>query len=89
MTDQEASVLAAIARGRLIYPFLEEMRGLQELATKTELASYETARLKALEQNFAKIKTKDEWFHSAMASGNIEAAGRVAEEVLAIIKEVA
>lgn len=89
MTDQQARVFEALARGRLIFPFRDELRGLRDLAKSGPLTSDEQGRLTALDGAYQKIKAKDEWFHSAMLAGDQASAAKVAQDALAILKEVA
>ena len=86
MTDQEAVVFEALARGRLIFPFKQEMSDLR--AMEGPLTDDESDRLADLSDAFEKIKVKDKWFHSAMEGGDTETAGKVAGEALAILEEL-
>ena len=89
MTDDQARTFEALARGRLIFPFRGELAELRAESKRGPLTSDEAARLKDLSAAFDKVKVKDQWFHSAMLAGDIEAAAKAAEEALAILEEVA
>lgn len=84
MTDEQAKVFEALSRGRLIFPYQNELDALQD--QDGPLTSDESSRLSALEGLYAKVKVKDEWFHSAMLAGDIDGAGRVAQEALALME---
>ena len=88
MTDNQARVFVSLSRGRLIFPFREEADHLRALSKSGPLTSDESERLSALEEGYRKVKAKDQGFHSAMESGNIESAGRIAEEALSICKDL-
>ena len=89
MTDEQARVFSSLSRGRLIFPFREEADRLRSLAKSGPLTSDESERLAALEDGYKRVKVKDQGFHASMESGNLEAAGRIAEEALAICKDLA
>lgn len=89
MTDTQAVVFEALSRGRLVFPFRDEMAALRKTREAGPLTDDESERLRVLEGAFERIKAKDQWFHSAMQAGDIEAARHVAEAALAIMKEVA
>ena len=89
MTPQQNIVFSALARGRLIFPFKEERSELRARAAAGPLIEDEAARLTDLDEAFEDIKAKDQWFHSAMQSGDIEAAGKVAAEALDVLQELA
>jgi hypothetical protein len=86
MNDQESEVFESLVRGRLIYPFLTELRDLRKTP---QLTSIEADRLAQLEKNYQQVKLKDAWFHSAIVSGDMESASQAAEQALRIIKEAA
>lgn len=87
MTDDQARIMEALGRGRLIFPFREELADLR--GRQGPRTSEEGERLKALEDAHRAIKTKDQWFHSAMKSGDIEAAAKVAQEVAGVLEDLA
>ena len=87
MNFEENVVFSALARGRLIFPFRDEMSALR--SNQRPLIEDESARLTALSDAFEKIKIKDQWFHSAMQGGDIESAGKIAGEALSICEELA
>lgn len=89
MTDGQAKVFEALSRGRLIFPFKEERSELRARAAAGPLIDDEAVRLADLDSAFEDIKAKDQWFHSAMQSGDIEAAGKVAAEALDVLQELA
>mgnify|MGYP001588247444 FL=1 len=87
MTDIQARVMESLARGRLIFPQKSELNGLRETGKSSGLTNGERARLDLLESVYSKVREQDQWFHSAMLSGNIESARQAAEKALATIKE--
>ncbi len=89
MTPEQNVVFSALARGRLIFPFREEMNALREQAARGPLIEDEAARLAVLSDAFEKIKKKDEWFHSAMEGGDMSAAGKIAAEALEMLRDLA
>lgn len=89
MTDPQAIVFEALARGRLIFPFKDELRELRSRAKSGPLIDAEQARMEELESAFERVKAKDAWFHAAMQSGDHEGARQVAEQALEICQEVA
>lgn len=88
MTDKQAIVFEALSRGRLIFPYRDEMADLRAQRDRGPLTDMEDERLRALEGAYERIKAKDAWFHSAMESGDTEAARQVADSALAILKEI-
>ncbi len=89
MTDPEAMVFEALSRGRLIFPFKDELSALRKHAANGELTDAETERKLALEGAFETLLVKDKWFHSAMEGGDTEAARKVAEEALQVLQDLA
>lgn len=89
MTDPEAMVFEALARGRLIFPFKDELKALRDTAANGPLTDSENERMAELVGAFEQVKIKDKWFHSAMEGGDTETARRVAEEALEICEQVA
>ena len=87
MTDEQTKVFEAVSRGRLIFPFQDEMDALSDI--DGELTDDEDSRLAELSDAFDKIKIKDEWFHSAMEGGDVDTAARVAGEALKICEDLA
>ena len=89
MTDEQKAVFEAVSRGRLIFPFRGEREHLLDQAKAGPLASFEKARLEKIEAAYAKVRNQDERFHSAMVAGDIEGAGRIAEEALKTLESLA
>ena len=89
MTDMQAIVFEALAKGRLIFPFKDELFKLRKWAAQGPLTEAEIARLNTLEAAYERVKSKDKWFHSAMQSGDTEGARQYAEEALAICRDLA
>ena len=89
MTDPEAMVFEALGRGRLIFPFKDELAELRARAKAGPLIDSEAERLSELEGAFQIMLVKDKWFNSAMQGGDLEAACKVAEEALAVCQELA
>lgn len=87
MTDDQARVMEAVARGRLIFPFRNELKNLR--GRPGPLTSEESGRLAALEDALRNVKIKDQWFHSAMQAGDIEMAAKYAQEALEVIEAIA
>ena len=88
MSDQEAAVFEAISRGRLIFPFRDELSALKKQAQAGPLTDDEQERLSELQGAFQIILTKDKWFHSAMVAGDTDTALKVAEEALKVCQEL-
>ena len=84
MTDTEEVVLTAISRGRLIFPQRTELEALRK---EDELTSAEQDRMSLLSGIEKKLEIKDQWFHSALASGDWTAAGKAAEDALRVIED--
>ncbi len=89
MTDPQAVVMTALARGRLIFPFKAELSKLNKAAKAGPLTAAETERRTKLTGLRERLSAKDKWFHSAMAGGDLEAAQRVAEEARVMLEEAA
>ena len=87
MNFEENVVFSALARGRLIFPFRDEMSALR--SNQRPLIEDESARLTALSDAFEKIKIKDQWFHSAMQGGDWETAEKASKEAQAILEDLA
>lgn len=89
MTDEQARVMESLGRGRLIFPFREEMESLRAQGNQGPLTADEGSRLKDLTAAYEKIKIKDQWFHSAIQGGELDQAAKVAEEAKEILEELA
>ncbi len=81
-------VFEALARGRLIFPFKDELAALRKHAASGDLTDAEAQRKLELEGGFQTLLVKDKWFHSAMEGGDTEAARKVAEEALQVCREL-
>lgn len=89
MTDPEAMVFEALARGRLIFPFKDELATLRKEFAAGPLTDAEAERKLALEGAFQTLLVKDKWFHSAMEGGDIDTARHIADEALKVCQELA
>ena len=89
MTPEQDAVFSALARGRLIFPFREELSELREMAKEGPLTDSESQRLIDLEGAFQTMIVKDKWFHSAIEGGDTETARKIAEEALKVCQELA
>ena len=79
MNDDDAEVMEALTRGRLIFPFMEEMEGLRAAGP---LTAPEKVRLERLDKAYSYMKTCDEKFNAAYEAGNLEDAQAAAEKAL-------
>lgn len=73
MTDQQAKVFGALARGRLIFPLHDERQALHE-AAKTGLTRREEARKAVVDEAFKRVEAASNDFHSAIEAGDFQAA---------------
>ena len=89
MTDESAEVLEALTRGRLIFPFLEEMNALRDEASAGPLLMDEKARLGELEKVFAEFEKHDKAFNAAYEAGHLELAQGHAQQALDLAQTLA
>lgn len=88
MTDMEAKVFESLSRGRLMFPFKDELAALRKKSQAGPLIDSEAERMTDLQGAFEVIKVKDRWFHSAMEGGDTIGAQKIAEEALAVLQEL-
>lgn len=88
MDADQMQVFEALWRGRLIFPFQDELAGLREEDGSGGLTTDEQGRREVLEGAYKRVKEKDEVFHKAMVTGNDAQALTAAEEALVIIQEI-
>jgi hypothetical protein len=86
MSDVDDVVLEAVSRGRLIFPFMEELEALRK--TVGGLTEMEQARLARLEAAFEQVRGLDAAFHAAMAEQDLVTAEDIARRVLAVAEAV-
>ncbi len=89
MTEDSANVLEALTRGRLIFPFMEEMNALRDEAKAGPLLGSEKGRLAEIEAAYKEFAVHDEKFHAAYVSGNLDAAQMHAEMALRVVAGLA
>ena len=85
MNEREEVVLEAAARGRLIFPYMEELTRLREERKIGPLTATEKERLAGLEEVFKEFSGLDRSFHAAMASGDLTTAERAAYQALTLL----
>lgn len=86
MNDDDAEVMEALTRGRLIFPFLEEMEGLRAAGP---LTVPEKARLGDLESAYSYMQTCDKKFNAAYERGDLEEALEAASKALGEMENLA
>jgi len=87
MDEGQTLAFEALSRGRLIFPFQEEIESLRSVRGDNTAAEVE--RLSRLEQGRSKIEAKDKLFNEAMRGGDLVSAERFAKEAVRIAEDLA
>lgn len=89
MTEESDEVLEALTRGRLIFPFMEEMVALQGEAKQGPLLANEKVRLGKIEATFIEFQKHDNGFNAAYESGDLDKALEHGQMGLAVAEDLA
>lgn len=76
MTDDQAKVFGALARGRLIFPLHDEREALHEAEKSGGLTRRESARKVVVDEAFDRVKAASDDFHAALEANDLQAAQR-------------
>ena len=88
MTNEQKMVVESLSKGILPIPFKEELDGIRAVASRGPMTSREKSRLSVLESAFSESQKHGAAFHSAVVSGDLDAAQEHSEAALTVAEGV-